>query len=75
MVVAQIQVRHTRVRDAQQQRIAELAADVERLTGERDAALEQKTRFMYRLQELSKRVGDVVSIRPASGAARTKPRE
>ena len=74
-VLAQLEVRHRRERDAQERRIAQLNADVERLSGERDDAVKQKTRFMYRLQELSRRVGDVVSIRPASGAARTKPRE
>ena len=63
------------MRSTDAQRIASLEDQLRQMTEERDRAIEQKNNFMYRLQEHSRRVGDVVSIRPASGAERSKGSE
>jgi gluconate kinase len=52
--------------------IANLQSQLAQVTLEREDAIKQKEGFMFRLQELSKRLGIVASIRPVSGAARTR---
>jgi hypothetical protein len=51
---------------------ASLRNHLVQLTLERNCAVKQNEAAAFRLQELSKRLGTVTSIRPASGAANTR---
>ena len=71
-VITQMQRGHADGLEVERRRAARLAEQLAQMTLDRDGAIKQKEAIMFRLQELSKRLGTVTSIQPASGAEKTR---
>ncbi len=70
--MTQLKNAHSSEMKAAQQTIMQLRTALADVETERDDAIKAKTMMTFRLQELGRRIGVVSSIRPASGAARTR---